>query len=161
LAVIHARLRSGSALLVVGAGALSIVLHASAGPNRFSAVLLAAVACTFMLGATLLGALVMAIARARVPFAEASAALVVVLELVLPVKSIDDTSTRRDGRAASATSIWNDVAWGAAPPASVILVADRGTMRRVASTRASGAMRGDLVIVPAFDVQGRAGQHAL
>ena len=43
----------------------------------------------------------------------------------------------------------------------MVLVADRGTMRRVASARAAGEMRGDLVVVPAYDVQGRAGQRAL
>jgi hypothetical protein len=132
-----------------------------AGPNRFSAVLLAGLACAFILGAALLGVLVLSIARMRVPFAEASAAFAIVLALVLPVKSIDDTMTRREARVALAAAIWNDVAWGAAPPAAVILVAGRGTMARVASARATGGMRGDLVIVPAFDVQGRQGQNAL
>ena len=109
----------------------------------------------------MLGAVVLTIARARVPFAEASAALVVVLELVLPVRAVDLTTTRRDARAAHGSAIWNDIAWGAAPPASVVLVADKGTMRRVASARASGQMRGDLVVVPAYDVQGREGKRAL
>lgn len=144
-----------------GAGAVAVALQVPAGPSRYAAPVLAGLACAWVLGATTLAVIVLAVARARVPFAEASAALLVVLELVLPVKAIDETLTRRDARAAHAASIWNDVAWGSAPPASVLLVADRGTMRRLASARAAGAMRGDIVVVPSFDVQGRAGQRAL
>jgi hypothetical protein len=147
--------------LVVAVGGLALQLHVASGPVRFAAPILAGLLSAFVLGATMLGALVLALARARVPFAEASAALVVVLELVLPVRSIDETTTRRDARAAHAAAIWNDIAWGDAPPAAVVLVNDRGTMRRVASARAAGQMRGDLVVVPAYDVQGREGQRAL
>ena len=161
LAAGEARRTALSAVLVVGAGVLAIRLGAAAGPGRWSAAVLAALLCAHVVGASMLGAIVLAIARARVPFAEASAALVVVLELVLPVRSTDLTTTRRDARAPHASAIWNDIAWGAAPPASVVLVADRGTMRRVASARAAGQMRGDLVVVPSYDVQGREGQRAL
>ncbi|MBX3198795.1 MAG: hypothetical protein KF894_11715 [Labilithrix sp.] len=163
LALLAARARRTALplALVVGVGALALRLHVPSGPTRFAPVVLVALLAAFVLGAALLGAVVLAIARARVPFAEASAALVVVLELVLPVRSIDETATRRDARAAHASAIWNDVAWGAAPPASVLLVADRGTMRRIASARVTGQMRGDLLVVPAYDVQGREGQRAL
>jgi hypothetical protein len=152
-------LLSLAAVAVVGA--LAVQLGAHAGPNRFDAVVLAALACALVLGATTLAAVVLAIARARVPFAEASAALVVVLELVLPVRAIDETLTRREAHAKHGAAVWTDIAWGGAPPAAVLLVPDRGTMRRIASARASGDMRGDLVVVPAYDVQGREGQHAL
>lgn len=163
LALLAARARRTALplALVVGVGALALRLHVPSGPTRFAPVVLVALLAAFVLGAALLGAVVLAIARARVPFAEASAALVVVLELVLPVRSIDETATRRDARATHASAIWNDVAWGGAPPASVVLVADRGTMRRIASARATGQMRGDLLVVPAYDVQGREGQRAL
>ncbi|HVH45754.1 MAG TPA: hypothetical protein VM925_25550 [Labilithrix sp.] len=161
LLVAEARRIALPLLLVVVVALGAITLQVPAGPNRFSPVILAGLACAYALGATMLGAAVIAIARARVPFAEASAALVVVLELVLPVRAIDETTTRREARAPNASAVWNDVAWGDAPPASVLLVADRGTMRRVASARASGHMRGDLLVVPAFDVLGRAGQRTL
>jgi hypothetical protein len=156
-----ARVVTSALVLVVAVGALSLFLRMPGGPVRFAAPALAALVAGHILGTAMLGGLVVAIARARVPFAEASAALLVVLELVLPVKAIDETTTRRDGRAPQASAIWSDIAWGAAPPAAVILVADRGTMQRVASARAVGAMRGDLVVVPAFDVQGRAARRAL
>ncbi len=148
-------------VLVVAVALLAVRLGTASGPSRYSAPVLAGLLSAHILGASMLGAVVLAIARARVPFAEASAALVVVLELVLPVRSIDLTTARREARASHASAIWNDIAWGAAPPAAVVLVADRGTMRRVASARAAGHMRGDLIVVPAYDVQGREGQRAL
>jgi hypothetical protein len=156
-----ARRPVASLAAVVAAAVLAVLVHAAAGPDRYSATVLAGLLSAGVLGVVLLATLVLAIARARVPFAEASAAFVVVLELVLPVRSLDETTTRREGRYAPAADVWNDIAWGAAPPASVVLVPDRGTMRRVARSRATGAMRGDLVMVPSFDVQGRAGLHAL
>jgi hypothetical protein len=146
-------------VLVAAVGVLALRLDAS--PARFAPALLVGLLAAFVLAATTLGMVVLAISRARVPFAEASAALVVVLELVLPVRSMDETSARREARAVHAAAIWNDVAWGDAPPAAVVLVSDRGTMRRIASTRAMGMMRGDLVMVPAYDVQGREGQRSL
>lgn len=161
LSLVAARAHALGLVLVVAVGALALALGTSAGPTRFAAPVLTAILAAHVLGATTLGGLVVAIARARVPFSEASAALLVVLELVLPVKSLDETTARRAGRAQEASAIWSDIAWGQAPPAAVVLVADRGTMQRVASARALGAMRGDLVVVPAFDVQGRAGRRAL
>ncbi|HVJ88235.1 MAG TPA: hypothetical protein VM580_00425, partial [Labilithrix sp.] len=148
-------------VLVASFAALAMSFHVPLGPSRYAPAVLAGLVCAFVLGAPMLGAIVLAVARARVPFAEANAALVVVLELVLPVRSVDETATRRDSRLAHAATIWNDIAWGAAPPASVLLVSDRGTMRRIASARAVGQMRADLVVVPAYDVLGREGQRAL
>jgi hypothetical protein len=151
-------------VLVSAAGALALRLDPSSGgpdAGRFGAPVLAALLAVHVLGATALGAVVIAIARARVPFAEASAALVVVLELVLPVRALDESWARREARLAHASSIWNDVAWGDAPPASIVLIADRATMRRVASARAVGELRGDLLFVPAYDIHGREAQRAL
>jgi hypothetical protein len=43
----------------------------------------------------------------------------------------------------------------------VLLVPDASTWRRVAAARAAGEMRADLVVVPAFDLRGRAARRAL
>ena len=146
--------------LVVTAG-IAMQLKQPAGPDAFAAPVLVGVLAVHVFAGVAFGVLVLAIARARVPFAEWSAALVVVLELVLPLGALDQTSTERAARVPSASSIWNDIAWGSAPPASVVLVADRATMRRIATTRAVGELRADLVFVPQYDVLGRAGQNAL
>jgi hypothetical protein len=150
-----------SPALTTAFGAIAVALHVHAGPSRFDAVVLAAIATAHALAAIALAAVVLFVARARIPFAEASAALVVVLELVLPVAAADESTMRRDTRVRGAAEVWNDVAWGAAPPASVLLVAERSTMRRIAIARATGAMRGDLLVVPTYEVQGRRAEQAL
>jgi len=151
----------GAVLGLVVAGGVAIHFKQPGGPDAYAAPVLVAVLAVHVFAGVAFGVLVLAIARARVPFAEWSAALVVVLELVLPISALDQTSTDRAARAPAAASIWNDVAWGSAPPASVVLVADRTTMRQIATTRAVGELRADLVFVPQYDVLGRAGQHAL
>lgn len=143
------------------AGLAALALHAPSGPNRYAAALLAGLVAFYMLMANALALLVLVIARARVPFAEASAAMVVLIELVLPVRSADEAFTRRDARAPHAAAIWNDLAWGSAAPAAILLIHDRATMGRIASARATGDFREDLVVVPAYEVQSRAGEHAL
>jgi hypothetical protein len=158
----HAARRLLIALVIVTlVGALSVMLHMHASTGRVAAPVLAALAAAHMLAAVALAATVIAISRARVPFAEASAALVVVLELVLPVRAIDETTTRRDGRAPRAAPIWNDIAWVAAPPGALLLVSDRMTMRRIVASRATGEMRADLLVVPSFDLHGRLATRAL
>ena len=112
-----------------------------------------------LVGVILVG--VVAISNARVPFAQASAALVVVLELVLPVRAADETLTRREARASQASTVWNEVAWGAAPPAAVLLVSEPSTMRRIAAARATGQMRPDLLVIPTFAMPSRATDRAL
>ena len=153
-----------SALPLFGAvlaGIAALAMHAPSGPNRYEAAVLSGIAVFYMLMANALAVVVLAIARARVPFAEASAAMIVLIELVLPIRSGDEAFSRRDAHVAHATAIWNDLAWGAAAPGSIVLIHDRATMGRIATARATGDFREDLVVVPAFDVQSRAGEHAL
>jgi hypothetical protein len=147
--------------LTAGVGALALVVHAPAGPNRYAAAVLAGMVALYILMSTALAVIVLAIARLRIPFAEASAAMIVLLELVLPVRAADEALSRRDARWSNSAAIWNDVAWSSAPPAAIVLVHDRGTLGRIAAAKATGDFRADLVVVPAFEVQSRAGEHAL
>lgn len=143
------------------AGVVALALHAPSGPNRYAAAVLGGLVAFYMLMANALAVLVLVIARARVPFAEASAAMVVLIELVLPLRAADEAFARRDARAPHAAAIWNDLAWGGVAPAAILLIHDRATMGRIASARATGHFRDDLVVVPGYDVQGRSGEHAL
>ena len=150
-----------SLLGVIAVGGVGIMLRVPASPTHIAAVILAATAAVHVLAAVALASAVIAISTARVPFAQASVALVVVLELVLPVRAADETLSRRDTRAPRASTIWNEVAWGAAPAAAVVLVSDPVTMRRVAAARATGEMRADLLVVPTFSMPSRATDRAL
>jgi hypothetical protein len=157
----EARRALASIVLVIAVAALAIRLGAPASGTHASGAVIAGIVCIYVLGAVTLASLVVGIARMRVPFAQASAALVVVLELVLPVRSLDETSGRREARAPRAVSTWDEIAWGSAPPAAVVLAPDRATMQRVAAARATGSMRGDLVVVPSFDLDARQAHRAL
>ena len=156
-----ARRSLASLLGVLSVGVVGLMLRVPAGPSHVAAVVLAATATVHVLAAVALVSAVIAISKAPVPFAQASAALVVVLELVLPVRAADETLSRRELRAPRASTIWNEAAWGAAPPAAVVLVSDPGTMRRVAASRATGEMRPDLLFVPTFAMPSRATDRAL
>lgn len=156
-----ARRALASLLGVIAVGVAGIWLGAASGPSHVASVVLAATCALHVLASVALVAAVVAISKLRVPFAEASAALVVVLELVLPVRAADETLGRREARSSHASSVWTEVAWGAAPPSAAVLVADRGTMRRIAAARATGEMRADLLVVATFALPSRASDRAL
>jgi hypothetical protein len=112
-------------------------------------------------------ALVRAIAGARLPLAGASAAMVLVLELVAPVDAADDAYDRGSVRPHGAppwldspAATWDDAAWAGLPPRAVVLVTDRIVWRRAAAAEATGALRGDVTVVPAF-AHGAAAAHVL
>lgn len=151
-----------SLLLVFAAGIVSFALGlSSSDASRVSSPVLASVAVAYVLAGVTLAAIVVAVARARVPFAKASAALLVVLELVLPVHALDDTQTRRELRASRASVEWNEAFWGPLPPGSVLLVTHAPTLWRIAAAQATGEMRGDALVVPMLDVTARATRRAL
>jgi hypothetical protein len=150
-----------SLLGIVMVGIIALGMRAPSGPWHTAAPLLAATCAVHMLAAIALAAAVVAIGTARVPFAQASAALVVVLEVVLPVRAADETVGRREARAFNASTVWNEVAWGAAPTAAVVLVSEPATMRRIVAARAVGQMRADLLVVPTFALPSRVTDRAL
>jgi hypothetical protein len=99
-------------------------------------------------------ALVRLVARARIPFAKASAAMIVLIELTFPVHFADDAIARSLERARGQASTWDDVAWGTLPAGSVLMVSDARIMRRIVASRAAGVLRGDLAIIPTYDLDG-------
>jgi hypothetical protein len=159
LALLVPRARATAAALVVmtAAGLACGWLGAPLGPTRFGAPLLAAVACACVLAGVAMQAVVRAIAGAKVPLARASAAMVLVLELAAPVDIADEAYGRCSVRPHGAppwldspVATWDDTAWGVLPPRTVVLVTDRTTWRRAAAAEATGALRGDVTVVPTF-----------
>ncbi|MCA9588214.1 MAG: hypothetical protein KC657_22985, partial [Myxococcales bacterium] len=100
-------------------------------------------------------------ASSSIPFAGASAVMIVVLELALPLRALDATWTRRDRVAPMAVATWNDAAWDGAPAAALVVLDHPSLMSRVVAARASGLARADLVFVPAFDLRGPDATRAL
>jgi hypothetical protein len=155
LLVRRARAFGFATALLVASGFVAIALGAPFGPTRFASPWIASIVAISILAGVAMQSFVRLVASARVPFAKASAAMIVLLEIAIPVRIADDTSVHLGARSIDAASTWDDVAWGNLPANSLILVADPRVMKRVAAARASGSMRGDLDIVPTFDLGSR------
>ena len=140
---------SGVVALVMS-GFASAWLGAPVGPTRFGAPVLAAFAAASVLAGVAMQAAVRAIASARVPMARASAAMVVVLELAIPADMAEDALARAAPRVAGAAAAWDDAAWAALPPRSVVIVTAAPVYARALAARASGTLRDDLTLVPTF-----------
>jgi hypothetical protein len=95
-------------------------------------------------------AVVQQVARARLPFARASASMVLLLELVIPADAADEALARASLRARGAVGAWDDAAWGDLPPRAVVVVTDPRIYARSLAARARGALRGDVAVVPAY-----------
>jgi hypothetical protein len=139
---------------IAGAGLLAMELGAPAGPTRYGAPVLAAVGAAYALAGAALDAAVRAVAAARIPFARASAAMILVLEAALPARAADDSSARADERNPAASEMWNDVACGPLPAGAALLVRDPRVETRLYAARAAGELRPDLALVPVFDLAG-------
>jgi hypothetical protein len=145
-----ARAAAASLIGVAVLGFASGWLGAPLGPTRFGAPVLAAFAAVVVLAGVAMQALARAVASARVPMARASGAMVVVLELVVPVEEADDGFARAQARAAGAAAAWDDAAWGLLPPGTVVLATSPRVMTRALAARGRGALRPDLTLVPTF-----------
>ncbi|MEI7891941.1 MAG: hypothetical protein WCI05_02555 [Myxococcales bacterium] len=140
------------AVAVVGIGGSSF--GGPCGPDRFGAPLLAGLAALYALAAVALQALVRAVRFARIPFARTSAALVVILLLTFPVRSLDETLARAVDRGREAGTVWDETAWGAVPFHAIVLVNEPQVIVRALAARASGTLRPDLGLFPSFDLNG-------
>jgi hypothetical protein len=148
-------------LAMLAASALAIALGSPAGQGRFGAPALTLLATVAVLAAVPMQWAVVAAARSQVALAPASAAMVLVLELTLPVLSLDDALARQDARAVGATRAWDDAAFEALPSGSVLFARDRDLHMRALASRATGELRGDLTLVPMFDIGGPVAEREL
>lgn len=148
--VVGARPLASALISVVLSGFACAWLGAPLGPTRFGAPVLAAFAASCVLAGVAMQAVVRAIAVARVPMARTSAAMVILLELSLPVDFADDAFVRALPRARGAASAWDDAAWGTLPAHSVVLATTPQTFARALSAQAVSELRGDVTVVPTF-----------
>jgi hypothetical protein len=144
----HPRPLAAALLVVVLAGFASGWAGAPLGPTRFGAPVLAAMGATCAFAGLAMHWIVRTIAQAKLPLARASAAMVLLLELAIPVDSADEALLRTLPRTSGAAALWDDLAWGELPPRTLVLVTDPRLGRRAAAAQATGALRGDLAVVP-------------
>lgn len=163
LAAIVPRARPVGAALVaiVATGLTAIALGAPCGPSRFAAPVLAAFGAIAALAGVALQAVVRGVARARIPFARASAAMVVVLQVTLPVQFADEALGRAADRERGGAALWDDTAWGPLAPGAIVLVSDPPIMTRVVSAAAAGSLRADVTFLPSYDLSHPLARRAL
>jgi hypothetical protein len=142
-------------------GIAGVALGAPAGPGRYGSCALLALAAVAALASVAMQALVRWVAEARVPFASASAAMILLLELTFPALAADESQERCESRTKGASFSWDQEMWGGLVPRSVVLVGEAPVIRRVMAARATGELRGDLVFLPLRDLGGRGALHAL
>ena len=145
----RARPLGAGLLAVVVLGLASAWAGAPLGPTRFGAPVLAAIGAACVFAGVAMQSLVRAIATARLPLAQASAAMVLVLLLAIPVDAADEALLRAQPRITGAAAQWDDLAWGELPPRAVVVVTDARLGRRAAAAQATGSLRGDVAVVPA------------
>jgi hypothetical protein len=148
--VARARPIAAALVAIAAVGLASSMLGVPLGPTRYGGPVLAGLAATCALAGVAMQAVVRVVAEARVPLARTSAAMVVVLELVMPVDRADEALTRSQSRDSGACAVWNDAAWGELPARSVLVVTEPLVYRQALAARTLGALRGDLALVPTF-----------
>jgi hypothetical protein len=152
--VSRARPAIAALVTLAAAGAGAVALGAPAGPTRYAGPVLAAVAAVFALAAVAMQAIVRAVSQSRLPFARASAAMVVLLELTFPVHVADDAHARASARGRGAAAVWDEVAVGTLPAGAVVFVRDARVAAHLLASRAAGELRPDLAVVPVSDLGG-------
>ncbi len=150
-----------SVLLVALAGIVGVATGFAAGPTHFAAASLVAVAALFVLAGVAMHALLLAVSRAEVPFARASAVMVLLLELTFPAIAADDAGLRAEARERAASAPWDDLVLARLPSRGAMLLADPRLVRHFAASRARGALRGDVSLVALRDLGGRAALREL
>ncbi len=143
------------------ASTLAVALGAPFSEGRFGAPALTLLGAAAVLAAVPMQWLVVEVARAKVALAPASAAMVLVLELTFPVLTLDDALARQGARSRGALRAWDDASFEALPSGALFLAHDPGLYARAVASRATGELRGDLTLVPLFDVAGRPAERAL
>jgi len=148
-------------VMIVVVSVIAIMLGAPARGPRFAPVVLAGFAVSLVFAGAALLFIVDFVANADIPFARASATMIIVLELVLPVRQADEAFTFADARSALASPMLAIAAYGSLPTGTVIVTHEPRALTRILAARESGELRSDVVIAPTFDLGSRLAREAL
>jgi hypothetical protein len=158
LLVPRARALTGALLSLVGVGAACVAFDIGDGALGVGPPTLVMHAGVAALAAVGMQALVRAVQTTRAPFARASAAMIVLLELALPVRIADDTSFALAKRTSAPLEAFAHASVGPLPAGALVMVSHPDVATHLLALRARGLLRGDVAIVPTF---GHAGPIAL
>ncbi len=147
--------------LVTAAACGVLALGGGGGREAWSPVGLVALAGVVAFAGIAMHEAVWRVARARLPLASASAAMVVVLEAAFPAVLLDEGLAHAAGRPSLALSAWEDAAFGGVPGGTLLLVSAPRLYSRLLATEATGALPDDLLLLPTFDPSSEASASAL
>jgi len=142
------------AMIMIASNLSNIVLMPRFGPGPLVAVGMILAACG-------MAWVVSFVAKAKVPFAKASAAMIVLLELAIPVRVADDTSLAMARAGSDATAKWNARTFADLPHDAVLLLPSARLFLRARAAAAMGAVRPDVIVLPTFGLGSRAMSHEL
>jgi hypothetical protein len=135
-------------LAILAAGALSTGATPATAPDPLAGTRLLGVAALAITTSAGLAFLVRTLGRARLPFARAAGALIVVYGFSLVFVSAEDASRAADERESSLAERWTDEAWLSLPPKALLLVRTDAVFLRLLASRTLSGSRPDVLIVP-------------
>ncbi len=141
--------------LVALAGLGAVLLGAPAGSSRYSVASLGITVAVGVFSALAILAAVRKIASARIPFAFGSSLLFLLLAIALPVRLLDDTLNRSNAHTRILAGAWDEATWGSVPSRALFLATDSRWFLRALSQRVAGELRGDIELVPLYDLTHR------
>jgi len=147
---------AASLIVIAVAGAAFPSLGAPAGPVRFGPTLLAGLAAVSILAAAGMAAVVALVANAKVPLARASATMIVLLEIAVPVRVLDDAQLALAKAPKDTTAKWNASVFGDLPKGAVVLVPNARLLLRARAAAATGALHADAIVLPTWGLGARA-----
>jgi len=147
---------AASLIVMAAAGAAAPSFGAPAGPLRFGGTLLAGLAALAVLAASGMAALVALVANAKVPLARASAAMIVLLEIAIPVRVLDDAQLAIAKAPKDTTAKWQRSVFGDLPKGAVVLVPNARLFLRARAAAATGALAPDAIVLPTWGLGARA-----
>ena len=157
----EARPIASALFVLVVAGGVATAAGAPEGPTRFGAPALLATAAAFALAGHGAREGITWVQNAPIPFARASATMMVFLLLALPARFLDDATSRVPDKRKGAADQWAEAAAGALPAGAVVLVPTRKVELRLLAARSSGTLRGDVELAPLFAPRSRGAARLL
>jgi hypothetical protein len=162
LVVDRRRRAAGATVVAVAvASALAVLVAPPAGREHFRAGALTLLGAVAVLAAVPMHWIVVAVGRAKIPLASASAAMVILFELTFPVLSLDDALMRLQARPSAETREWDDATFEPLPAGALALTSNPELYTRALASRATGELRADLALVSTLDAASDVAQREL
>jgi hypothetical protein len=145
-----------SMLAVAAIATVFPAIGAPSGPARFGATLLAGLAAVSVLAAIGMATVARLVSKAKIPLARASAAMIVLLEIAVPVRVFDDAQLALAKAPHDATAKWNASVFGELPKRAIVLVPSARLLLRARAAAAIGMIPEDVIVVPTWGLGSRA-----